>query len=84
MDASKSHFRGLIWASIAIVVFAAVAILMIVIWSPLLPEATAVDMSRDDANATYDFLPYIALHQTESWRYTVALNDLVAIAYCSR
>ncbi|MFJ7565931.1 hypothetical protein ACIQW9_03095 [Herminiimonas sp. NPDC097707] len=75
---------GLILASIAIVIFAAAATIMIVIWSPMLPEAIAVDMNRDDTHATYDFSPYIVLHETVSWHYTAAVSDLIAIAYCSR
>ncbi len=90
MDASKSHFMGMFWASIVIVFFSVVATIIIVTWSPMLPEAIAVDMNRDANNvtdvikATHDFSPYVALHDTESWHFTAALHDPMAIAHCPR
>lgn len=88
MDARKSHFMGLIWASIVIVFFTLAATVIIVTWSPILPEAIAVDMQREHIKtldkATQDFLPYIALHQTESWRYSAALQDPVVTADCPK
>ncbi|RBA24098.1 hypothetical protein [Herminiimonas fonticola] len=87
MDASKSHFMGLILASIVIVFFTVVATIVIVTWSPILHEALADDMGRDANNIAKqmnDFAPYIALHKTESWHYTAALNDLMAIADCPK
>jgi hypothetical protein len=88
MDARKSHFMGLIWASIVIVFFTVAATVIIVTWSPILPEAIAVDMQGENIKsmdkAAQDFLPYIALHQTESWRYSAALQDPLMIAACPR
>jgi hypothetical protein len=88
MDARKSHFMGLIWASIVIVFFAVAATVIIVTWSPILPEAIAVDMQGENIKsmdkAAQDFLPYIALHQTESWRYSAALQDPLMIAACPK
>lgn len=80
MDAGKSHFMGLVWASIAIVLFTLAATVIIVSWSPLIPEASAVDMMQ----VTDGFSPYIRLHEAESWHYTAALNDPLAIAHCPR
>lgn len=90
MDASESHFIGLVWASIVIVFFSVVATIIIVTWSSMLPEAIAVDMNRDTnkvtdvIKATNDFSPYVALHETESWHFTAALHDPIAIAHCPR
>lgn len=81
MDASKSHFMGMFWASIVIILFTVTATVIIVAWSPVLPEAIAVDINRD---ATDNFSQYMALHETESWHYTAALSDAAAIAYCPR
>ena len=81
MDAGKSHFMGLILASIVIVFFTVAATIVIVAWPPILPEALAVDMNRDANNIarqSNDFLPYVALHETESWHYTAVLNDAIA------
>lgn len=80
MDARKSHFMGLVSASIIIVLFTLAATLIIVSWSPLVPEAIAVDMMP----ATEYFSAYIRLHEAESWHYTAALNDPLAIAHCPR
>lgn len=84
MNACRSHFIDLIWASVFIIFFTAAATIILVAWSPLLAEAKAADMNRNDINATNDFSPYIALHQTESWHYTAILRDPVTIAYCPR
>ena len=81
MDASKSHFMGMVWASIVIILFTVTATVIIVAWSPVLPEAIAVDINRD---ATDNFSQYMALHETESWHYTAALSDAAVIAYCPR
>ncbi len=78
---------SLILASIVIVFFTAAATVVIVAWSPILHEAFAVDMNRDANNIakqTNDFSPYVALHETESWHYTAALNDSIAIAHCPK
>jgi hypothetical protein len=80
MDASRSHFMGLVWASVIIVLFTLVATIMIISWSPLIPEAVAVDVMQ----GTQDFSPYMRLHEAESWHYTAALNDPLAIAHCPR
>lgn len=82
MNASRSHFMSLIWASIAIVFFTVAAAIVIVAWSPLLPEANATDMNRYASKTTNDFSPYIALHQTESWHYAAVLREPAAITYC--
>lgn len=88
MDARKSHFMGLIWASIVIVFFTVAATIIIVTWSPILPKAIAVDMQGENIKAmdkaAQDFLPYIVLHQTESWRYSAALQDPLMIGACPR
>lgn len=82
MEASKSHSMSRMWASIVIVIFTAAATIMIVAWSPMLPEALAVEMHDDDSSAMSDFSAYAVLHETESWHYTAVLNELIAIAHC--
>ncbi len=79
MDANKSYFINLFWTSMAIILFSAAATVIIVAWSPMLPEAIAVSIHQ---NGVDDLLPYRVLHEAESWHYTVALNQPNSIAYC--
>lgn len=89
MDARKSHFMSQMWASIVIVLFTVVATIIIVSWSPMLPEAIAVDMSSTNSGiatseAANGFGPYIALHATESWHYSAEPGNSVQVAGCPR
>ena len=87
MDARKSHFMSLMWSCLAIVFFAAAATIVIVSSSPMLPEAIAVEMNRDNAstpNTTNNFSSYVVLHQTESWHHPSILGAPAMIADCPR
>lgn len=70
MDAGKSHFMNVMLASLVIVLFLIAATVTTVTWSPTLPEAIIVDITRNKLAASDEFSTYIALHQSQSWHYT--------------
>ena len=87
MVARKSHYMSPMWASFFILFFAAAATIVIVSWSPMLPEAIAVEMNwhtANTANSTNNFSSYVALHQTESWHQPALLGALTMIADCPK
>ena len=73
--ANNAHIFHLFLATITLVLFTAIAALVIVAWIPVLPEAIAADIGQGK-----DLSQYMQLH--ESWHYSARLHDPLALAYC--
>ena len=86
MNPVKSHFRGRIVVSIAIVFFTVAATAMIMSRTSILPKSIASNLSQAELIdrtelSGLDFSAYIAFHQTVSPYYVAAVQD-ISNKYC--